>query len=109
MFISSYGDIMKFDPNTKELFTDSGELIKVLNCPLRMRWDQLGLSAGSPHRYCGECDHPVNDTAVMSDADVLVMVLDDPLTCLSVRAGQANVTLLPRTQAEPDTAPNNQP
>jgi hypothetical protein len=49
------------------------------------------------------------DMALMSDADVLAMVHYDPLTCLSVRASQANVTLLPRTQAEPETAPRNQP
>jgi hypothetical protein len=86
---------MRFDPSTKELFTDDGELVKVLHCPRRMRWEQLGSSAGSPHRTCGECDHGVLDTAALSDDQVLAAVRADPSTCLCVRAGQQNLTLLP--------------
>lgn len=97
---------MRFDPNTKELFTDSGELVKVLHCPLRMRWEQLGTRASSPHRTCGECDHPVLDTAEMSDAEVLATVRAEPSVCLCVRASQANVTLLTVKHAEPGAAPD---
>ena len=95
---------MKFDPNTRELFTDAGELVKVLHCPLRMRWEQLGKCAGSPHRKCGRCDHPVHDTAALSDAEVLATVRIDPSACLCIRASQANVTLIPSRHAEPVAA-----
>jgi hypothetical protein len=86
---------MKFNPDTRELFTDAGELVKVLRCPLRMRWEQLDANDCSPHRICSECDHPVLDTTVLSDAEVLAAVRSDPSTCLCVRASQENLTLLP--------------
>jgi hypothetical protein len=98
---SRIGAPMKFDPNTKELFTDEGELIKVLYCPLRMRWEQLDVRPGTPHRQCSECNHSVLDTATYSDAQVLLAVRSDPSTCLCVRASQSNVTLLPTRHAEP--------
>ena len=85
---------MKFDIAKRELFTDDGELIKLLHCPLRMRWEQLGASTDSPHRTCAECDHQVLDTAVLSDAAVLAAVRADPTTCLCVTARQGNLTIL---------------
>jgi hypothetical protein len=86
---------MKFDPSTKELFTDSGELVKVLHCPLRMRWEHLEVTSSSPHRTCGECERIVLDTAALSEAEVLAAVRTDPSTCLLVRACQENLTMLP--------------
>jgi hypothetical protein len=85
---------MRFSPRTKELFTDAGELVKVLDCPLKMRWEQLGASEASSHHICGECEQSVLDTAVLSDAEVLAAVRADPSTCLCVRASQENLTLL---------------
>lgn len=94
---------MKFDRETKELFTDAGELIKVLHCPLRMRWTQLGVTSGSPHRICASCDHRVLDTSALSDADVLAAVRADPSTCVCVRASQPNLSLVRSTGgAEPE-------
>ena len=91
---SPKGIAVRFDPSTKALFTDSGELVKILRCPLQMRWEQLSVNTGSPHRVCSECAHSVLDTAEMSDAEVLAAVQMDLTTCLRVRASQANVTLL---------------
>lgn len=85
---------MKFDPATQRLFTDAGELIKVLHCPLRMRWEQLAARDGSPHRTCAECGHQVLDTAVMTDAEALARVRAEPSACLCVSANQKNVTLV---------------
>jgi len=85
---------MKFNPGTKQLFTDSGELVKVLRCPMPMRWEQLTAEAGEPHRSCAHCERRVLDTAVMSEEDVVAAVRADPSTCLCVRAGQPNLTLI---------------
>lgn len=95
---------MKFNRETKELFTDAGELIKVLHCPLRMRWAQFAVADGAPHRFCGGCEHPVLDTGALSDADVLAAVRADPSTCLCVRASQTNVTLSPSRAADRNAA-----
>lgn len=86
---------MKFDPSTKELFTDTGALIKALHCPLRKRWEQLDEVASRPHRTCSECEREVLDTAAMSESDVLSAVRADPSTCLRVSACQDNLTVLP--------------
>lgn len=96
---------MKFDPETKALFTDAGTLIKVLHCPLRKRWQQLDGGASSPHRTCSECERPVLDTASMSESEVSSAVRADPSTCLCVSASQDNVVILPPRRTTP-TAEN---
>ena len=92
---------MKFDVVSKALYTDAGELIKVLHCPHRMRWQQLKPQASSPDRLCSTCEHPVLNTAQLSDSEVLAAVRADPGTCVCVWASQKNVTLLRNQTAEP--------
>lgn len=87
---------MQFNPETKALYTDDGELVKVLHCPLRKEWNQLALLPVSTHRTCADCERMVLDTASMSDAEVLSAVQADPTTCLAVNSHQANVTILHR-------------
>jgi hypothetical protein len=85
---------MTFDPYSLALFTDAGELIKVLHCPLKKRWDELG-ETDTPHRACSNCERAVLDTASMTEAEVVAAVRSDPHTCLCVSAGQENVALRP--------------
>ena len=47
---------MKFNPNTGKLFTDQGELIKKLHCPLQKTFDEL------KNGYCNSCNKYVVDT-----------------------------------------------
>ena len=84
---------MKFDPITKNLYTDAGEFIKKLGCPSAQRWEQLGTSDQSPHRRCEVCEQSVLDTSQLSDRQLLAMVRVDPRTCLSVDAKQPNITI----------------
>ncbi len=84
----------KFNPGTKQLFTDSEELVNVLRCPLPMRWEQLTAPAGEPHRSCAHRERRVLDTAMMSEEEVVAAVRADPTTCLCVRAGQPSLTLI---------------
>jgi hypothetical protein len=85
---------MKFNPITKKLYTDSGELIKRLHCPLRMQWAQLRQNPVTPHRMCIACERTVLDTDDMTDAELLAKVQAHPSICLSVSARQANVTII---------------
>ncbi len=85
---------MQFNPETKALYTDAGELIKVLHCPLRKRWEQLTLLSVSAHRTCASCERTVLDTSGMTEAEVVAAVNTDPSTCLAVSARQSNVTIL---------------
>jgi hypothetical protein len=85
---------MLFDRPSLALYTDAGELIKVLHCPLKKRWHELA-ETESPHRTCSTCERAVLDTAAMTEAEVVAAVRSDPHTCLSVSAAQENLTLLP--------------
>jgi hypothetical protein len=84
---------MKFDPITKNLYTDAGKFIKKLRCPMAQRWEQLDARPDSPHRHCGECESSVLDTATLSDHDLLAAVRADPDACLSINAKQPNLTI----------------
>ncbi len=84
---------MKFNPTTKQVFTNSGELIKQLDCPFRMDW--LGMEKASDyHRSCTVCGRSVLDTEKLSDAELLARVQEDPQTCLKIGLNQENVILV---------------
>ena len=85
---------MIFDPPSLSLYTDAGELIKVLHCPLKKQWDDLRETETS-HRTCSNCERAVLDTSTMTEAEVVAAVRSDPQTCLCVSAVQENLTLLP--------------
>lgn len=85
---------MQFNPKTQALYTDSGELIKVLHCPLRKQWDQLAPQTATPHRVCDSCARQILNTTEMSDAEVLSAVRADPSTCLAVDRKHPNTRIL---------------
>jgi hypothetical protein len=91
---------MKFDPKTKALYTDAGEFLKVLHCPLRQRWEQLGVRSASPHRHCDQCEKTVLDTSTYTDGELRSAIRDSPAICLSVSARQPNVTILQKFGAQ---------
>ena len=84
---------MKFDPLKKELYTDTGELIKKLNCPYKMKWDDLGL-AKRGYRKCSNCNHLIVDTELFTDNQILKMVKDNPDTCLKIDLNQNNINIV---------------
>lgn len=85
---------MKFDMVTRQLSTDDGQPIKILHCPFGKRWHELHAAAGVLYRRCGQCEHTVIDTAVLSERDIVALVDLDPSTCLRIREGQGNVTVV---------------
>lgn len=92
---------MKFNPNTSELFTDSGDLIKDLHCPLQKQWAQMHRSTANSHRRCDECSRTVLDTSFMNEDEVLAAVRANSSTCLCVSMRQANIQIAPFLSAEP--------
>jgi hypothetical protein len=85
---------MIFDTSSLSLYTDAGELIKVLRCPLKQQWRELR-ETETAHRTCSNCERSVLDTSTMTEAEVVAAVRSDPQTCLCVSAVQENLTLLP--------------
>jgi hypothetical protein len=84
---------MKFDPMTKEVFADNGALIKQLNCPFRMHWDNLEATKPTM-RKCAVCDRFIVDTALFTDDQLLEMVGQNPDTCLKIDLHQPNLQII---------------
>lgn len=85
--------IMKFDPIKKELFTENGEFIKKMNCPYKVNWDNLEKS-NSLSRRCLNCDQQIVDTEHLSDDALLIMMRENPNTCLKINLNQNNIKVI---------------
>ncbi|MCH6199022.1 hypothetical protein MMU07_05515 [Aquiflexum sp. LQ15W] len=83
---------MKFDPITKDVFTDQGEFIKQLYCPYKMNWAALE-GTDSNRRKCSNCDHFIINTEHLGDSELLKMVKQNPEVCLKIDLNQDNVKL----------------
>lgn len=83
---------MKLDLTTKELFTDEGNFLKVLDCPKKVQASELKkLSADS--YICSSCDHTILETAGLTDAQLQKIVEKDPQQCLKVNINQSNLKI----------------
>jgi hypothetical protein len=83
---------LKFNPLTKEVFTDKDEFIKKLDCPFKMKWDDLK-DTDSTFRKCSNCDRLIVDTKILSDDQLLETIKQGPHTCFKIDLNQHNVTL----------------
>ena len=85
---------MKFNPITKNLFTDSNVLIKNINCPIYIRWGGLSPTKSDGVRRCNLCEKNITDTNDLTDEVVAEMVRLDSTICLKVNLNQANITVV---------------
>jgi hypothetical protein len=84
---------MKFNPLTKEIFTDNDEFIKKLFCPLKLSWSSLQAKSETT-RTCVHCHHTVLDTKFVTDEALLNVVRENPNTCLKVNLEQHNIKII---------------
>ena len=84
---------MKFDPITKEIYTDKNEFVKRMNCPVKMNWDNLE-ETNSTSRKCANCEQLIVDTKFLSDDEFLNVMIENPDTCLKIDLNQHNVKLI---------------
>jgi len=96
---------MKFDPISKRIYTDNGELIKQMHCPYRMAWnDLIVVDELDSSRQCSVCDHGVIDTAKHNDKELLEMSQQDPNTCFKLSMDQDGLEIISeRIHEEPST------
>ena len=84
---------MKFNPITKELYTDKDDFIKSLQCPLKINWELL-----DPHnlysKKCSHCERSIIDTQFFSDEEINEIVSLTPNTCLKIDLNQNNVKII---------------
>ena len=86
---------MMFNPQTLELFTNSGKLIKKLNCPFSMDWRDMEASPDNDRaRICDKCTTPILDTAKYKDRELWKILVDEPNTCLKVDLNQDNIKII---------------
>jgi hypothetical protein len=85
---------MKFNPIKKEVFTDSGEFIKKMDCPYRVYWENLEV-LDATQRKCEICTHSIVDTAFFSDDELINMVRQNPATCFKINLNQPNIKIVP--------------
>ena len=62
---------MKFNPITKEVYTDNDEFVKKMNCPYKINWDRLERT-NSAERKCSNCEHLIVDTEILSIMNLLI-------------------------------------
>ncbi|MBK6339947.1 MAG: hypothetical protein IPO64_13450 [Bacteroidetes bacterium] len=84
---------MKFDPLTKDIYTDKDEFVKTMNCPYKMSWDNLEATS-STLRKCANCDHLIVETEGLTDDDLLKIVIQNPDTCLKIDLNQLNIKII---------------
>ena len=84
---------MKFDPITKNIYSDKDEFIKRMKCPYKMSWDNLE-TTNSTLRKCSNCDHLIFDTEMLTDNDLLKMVRQNPDICLKIDLNQHNIKIV---------------
>mgnify|MGYP000013992793 CR=1 FL=1 len=85
---------MILNPITNELFSDSGILIKKLECPYKIAWKDLEV-INKVSRNCSVCDHLILDTAFFNDEELLELVNTNPATCFKININQENLKILP--------------
>jgi hypothetical protein len=84
---------MKFNPITKEVYTDKDEFVKQLSCPYKMNWNDLEVTK-SALRKCSKCDHFIINTEYLTDTEILSIVTQNRDTCLRVDLNQNNVYII---------------
>ena len=84
---------MKFNPITKEIYTDKDEFVKRMNCPYKINWDNLE-DTNSTSRKCENCDHLILDTVFLTDYNLLNVVRDNPNICLKIDLNQHNIKVV---------------
>lgn len=86
---------MLFDPQSKKLFTNRGELLKELCCPLSKAWQELEPNHPKDRkRLCQECGKNVINTAGLKDTEVKTIFQYDPEACIYINEAHGNLQIL---------------
>jgi hypothetical protein len=84
---------MKLDLVTRKLYTQSGDLIKELYCPLKVRFSQLIMNSGGNFN-CNRCSKSVLETANLKEDELLKILKNNPDQCLKIDLNQSNLDII---------------
>jgi hypothetical protein len=77
---------MKYNPDTKELFTDNGILLKKMQCPINVDWESMQAGKNDLEKICLHCNKPVLNTDFLTEDEVMFLLKKDGNKCLKVNA-----------------------
>jgi hypothetical protein len=80
---------MQYNPLTKTLWDDDGNLLKKVHCPKAVSRDQI--SGGR----CRLCDHEVVPLDVLSEREALLLLRSKPDLCVSFRIDAPLIRIIP--------------
>tara|TARA_B100001778_G_scaffold334667_1_gene347038 strand:- start:2783 stop:3040 length:258 start_codon:yes stop_codon:yes gene_type:complete len=84
---------MKINPSTKELYTDTGDLLKRLHCPVIIKWGDMKKN-GPNTRMCYNCKKTVYNTVKLTDTELKQLLEKDNTACLNIDLNQDNVKVV---------------
>jgi hypothetical protein len=84
---------MKFDPITKDIYTNKDEFVKTMNCPYKMNWVNLEV-INSTSRKCTNCNHLIVETDDLTDDNLVKLVKENPNICLKIDLNQQNIKII---------------
>ncbi len=58
---------MKYKVETKELFTDQGILLKKMQCPVEVKWEEMQPGKNDLEKICTQCNKMVLDIDTLSE------------------------------------------
>jgi hypothetical protein len=87
---------MKFNPKTKEVFSDDNIFIKKLSCHLTISEKDL-IKQTSQIDICRFCKKEIFDTSYLSDSELLNLFKLKPNTCIKLDVNQPNLKLTDKT------------
>lgn len=83
---------MIYVTRTRALFTNTGEFIKYVNCPLATRLARIVSAAESEREFkCSNCKTKVRNLAFLTDEQASLAVKEDASTCFFATASARNV------------------
>ena len=77
---------MKYNTETKELFTDNGILLKKMQCPTEVDWEKMDPGKNDLEKICNQCNKSVLNTDTLSDEEVMFVLSENPDKCLKINA-----------------------
>jgi hypothetical protein len=95
-----------YDHKNGALYSDDGEFLKSVHCPLALQAkDLVALADGSPDRHCPSCEATIRCADGMTDEDMKAAVSADPHMCIFATRAAKHITVLkPIGHEEPNVA-----
>ena len=85
---------MKYNPITRNLFTDENEFLKKLSCPKNANWAAMPIDESERKRTCQFCKKEVVDTQFLADRELAELLKQAPETCLMLNLDQQNLRVI---------------